>query len=493
MTSLLVLSILCAAPTRDELARTVRDRFEAVGRSAPPLDAALSRAADELAKRALVHGVEDASSLLRVTSALSAQSAFDPNPVVVALRASTSALSGELKKQDLGKEPTTHVGVGLAVGPERSALIVLLAQRRIELSPFHRTHPKPVGAQKLCGRLMDELDSAEVFITRPQGVVERLPMPVDPPTSSRCAMVSFGTAGRHAVEVLANGPRGPEVAALFFVDVGAVRNDAEDFWAEPHDFRVAQAQLLARINALRVQMGRLPVQLDEQLGTVAQAWAQRLADEVFFSHVAPDGNTLKQRLTAAGYEFSAAGENLGLSSGPLAAHFGIEHSPGHRSNLLEASYQKLGLGLATRADGLVVLVEVLAHPIQVESSDKPLEALYASLASERARLKLPALTPNSTLERLAQAHAKEALAKDLPKAEIPGRPRLHDRAFELIDELSAVSVDVFVADAPRLTRESKNLATPTNRWVGVGLVKGDSKTFGRGRYWVVVIYGVPSE
>ena len=488
MTPLLIIALLTAAPTKPELERTVRDRFEAVGRTSPPIDPVLSRAADELARRALSHGVEDAASLLRVTAALSRQHGWDPNPVVVAIRASTDALGDQLKKQDLGAEPTTHVGVGLAVGPERSAVVILLARRRIELSPFPRAHPKPSSGQRLCGVLATGLETAELFVTRPQGAVERLPMPAS--GEARCASVDFPTPGRHAVEVLGTGPRGPEVAALFFVDVGAVRAEQEDPLPEPKDLVAARAVLLLRVNALRLQMGVAAVQTDPQLEAVAQAWAQRLADEGFFSHVAPDGTTLKERLSSAGYKFSAAGENLGLSSGPLAAHFGIEHSPGHRNNLLEPGHRRLGLGLATRPDGLQVLVEVLAAPVELVEEKDPLGSVYASIAAERKRKRLPALTPSPVLEGLAQAHVREALARDLPRAELPGRPRLSERAFELIDELASVSVDVLVADTPRLASDSKNLGTATNRLVGVGLVKGDSVRFGAGRYWIVVIYGV---
>lgn len=484
MTPLLLLSLLAAAPTQAEVERTVRDRFEAVGRTAPPFDPALGRAAEELARRALGHGVEDAASLVRVTAALSRQGAWDPNPVVVALRAGTDQLGKELEKQDLGHEPITHVGVGLALGPERSAAIILLSRRRIELGAFARAHPRPVSAQRLCGTLAEGLDGAELFVTRPLGAVERLPLSAGP---QRCAEVSFAAPGRHAVEVLASGPRGPEVAALFFVDVGRVSTDADEAVPEPEDPKSARALLLTRINALRLQLGAAPVQLDAELDAVAQAWAQRLAAEGFFSHVAPDGSTLKQRLQARGYRYVAAGENLGLSSGPLAAHFGIEHSPGHRNNLLETSHRRLGIGLTQRPDGLTVLVEVLAAPGEAEEKD-PLAAAYGAIAAERKRRKLRALEPSAVLEGLAQAHAREALARDLPKAELPGAPRLHERAFELVDELGAVSVDVLVSDSPRLG-ESKNLVAPGNKLVGVGLVRGDSAKYGKGRYWIVVLYG----
>ncbi len=488
---LLMTTLLTLAPTKGQLERVVRDRFEAVGRNAPPVDPALSRAADELAQRALEHGVEDAASLLHVTAALSRQLSWDPSPVVVALRASTGSLSIELKKQELTKDPSTHMGVGLAIGVERSALIVLLARRRIELAPFARRYPKPVTATRLCGQLPEGLHEAEVFVTRPDGAVDRMPM--SSTKNSKCASLGFLSNGRHAVEVLGSGPRGPEVVALFFVDVGTVKNEAEDAAPEPESASTVRADLLARINALRTQMGRVPVQPDEALEAVAQAWAQRLAQEGFFSHVAPDGSTLKQRLAKSGYAFSAAGENLGLSTGPLAAHFGIEHSPGHRNNILEAGHRRLGLGLATRADGLSVLVEIFARPPDDPTPTDPLASIYQSIAAVRKRHHLSQLERNLTLEKIAQAHVLEALKAESPKANLEGRPSVHEQAFEEIERLAAVSVDVLVTDAPSISAQSQNLARLENRLVGVGVTQGDSRRYGPGRYWIVVVYGVPRE
>ncbi len=487
----LVLCLLAAVPSQSALERAVRDRFESVGRTAPPVDPSLSQAAAELAKWALHHGVEEATELLRVTAALSKQNAWDPNPIIVALRASNHVLASEFSKQDFGIEPTTHQGIGVAIGPERSAIIVILAKRRIDLSHFPRRFLKPSSGQRLCGTLDDSLRSAEVFITRPDGTVDLIPMEE---TERRvCASSDFQHSGRHTVEILASGPRGPEVAALFFVDVGDASGKTEPvaFDDEPVGKSGLATALLQRINALRLRMGVPPVQADVRLDGVAQAWADRLAAEGFFSHIAPDGNTLKQRLAGAGYAFGAAGENLGLSSGVLSAHFGIEHSPGHRRNLIEPNHRRLGIGMATRKDGLQVLVEVLATPVAPEERD-PLGSLYASIHEERKRRKLPALRFQPALESLAMEHAKRALAADVPKAQLPNETTPHARAFALVDDLTSLSIDVFVSDTPQVVA-SKNVATRENTVVGVGLVRGSSARYGQDRYWVVVMYGITKE
>lgn len=486
----LVASLLTAnAPTDADLAKVVDQRFEAAGRQVPPVDAALSRAAHDIATRALESGVNDAGGLLRVTAAISRAGGWDPNPVAVLVRASTEDLVPTLQKQVPTDEPVSSVGVAVVMGnEERGAAVVLLVRRRIELAAFARAHKAPPKTpQRLCGRLAAPLTSADVFVTRPSGEVDSTPM--TPRKNGLCAALTFPAVGRHAVEVLARGPRGPEVAALFFVEVGTVADAGEEWVPEPKSDAEARARLLVRINALRLQLGAAPVAADAALDAIAQAWAERLATENFFSHVGPDGSDLKGRLTAGGYRFSSAGENLGVSSGPLAAHFGIEHSPGHRKNLIEPAHRSLGVGLAKRADGLTVVVEVLASPLVTpEAPVDSLKAAYAAIAAERARKGLPALKVSAALEGLAQAQARAALAAGVASAELPGQPSLHERAFALLDDAQAIAIDFFVSDSPNLIADSKNLAAARNTHVGVGLAQGNSQKYGDGRYWIVVIY-----
>jgi uncharacterized protein YkwD len=492
--TLLVVSLLCTAPSKQAVLGAVQEDFERAGRAAPLEDEGLSRAAAIVARRALGAGVEEAASLVRVTAAVSANGGWDPNPTTVVIRGDAGEVLATLAKNALAEEPASLIGVAIEQDEARAAIAVLIARRRMELEPFARSFQRPTASpQRLCGRLRAPLTSAELFVTRPGGDVEHLELAG---RERLCASLSFASQGRHTVEVLAKGPRGPEVAALFFVDVGAVSQASEDgAGVEPATDADARAQLLVRINALRLRMGLQALKPDAALDQVAQDWAARLARENFFSHVAPDGSDLKKRLQDGGYAFAAAGENLGLSSGPLAAHFGIEHSPGHRNNLLEKAHQRLGIGLARRADGLTVLVEVLARAGEradpVDSAD-PVRAAYDALSTERARRGLPRLVRSPVLEALAQQHARDALDAQIPRAALPGRKRLHDLVFESVEAAKTVSVDVFVAQSPRLIVESKNLLGPQGTMVGVGVARGDSAKYGNGRYWIVVIYAGPN-
>lgn len=490
MSAALVVTLLAAAPgaTEQTAWHTVVDRFETVGRNTPVRDPALDTAAKTLAALALDRTAAQAAELLTLTQAVSESGGWDPTPRALVLKGEPAGepLQALAKHEQLTSEPASHAGLAVATKGEVTAIVVLLADRRIELQRFPRAFAKPPKVPlELCGRLLFPLTSATAFVTRPNGAVESAPVTMR--GEQHCAQFSLPSLGRHVVELLGRGDRGPQVAALFFVQVGPP--DAPESIArlkEPATPQAAAKAVAGRINELRRAHGSQPLQRDPELDTVAQRYAERLATENFFAHVSPDGQDLKGRLSAAGYGWTAAGENLGLASGPLAAHFSIEHSPGHRKNLLDPSYTHLGLGLARNGQNQLLLVEVLATPTPA-SKLGPVEAAYEALAAGRRAKNLPPVTRDVSLEALAQTWASRALQADTPRSTLDGE-RLHDRVFASREDLTTATVDFFVADAPGAVKDSKNAADPQHQLVGIGLVQGDSAKFGAGRYWVAVIY-----
>ncbi|HZN96080.1 MAG TPA: CAP domain-containing protein, partial [Myxococcales bacterium] len=190
----------------------IRRDFERVGRAAPAADASLQVAARALAREALDGGADRAADLLEVSSRVSAAGGSDPTPRVVVVRAATpeSALASFLKRTDFNEEPASHLGVGAAVSEENAVVVALLSERRAALRPFPRTFPRAGASRALCGELYADLTQPEIFVTRPSGSVDKLPLSRQS-GSSFCATVPFPAAGRHAVEVIARGKGGPEV------------------------------------------------------------------------------------------------------------------------------------------------------------------------------------------------------------------------------------------------------------------------------------------
>jgi uncharacterized protein YkwD len=108
----------------------------------------------------------------------------------------------------------------------------------------------------------------------------------------------------------------------------------------------AQSTLLTAINSARAAAGVAPLRATAGL-TVAAAWqSQVLAQAGILDHTSPDGSTLIDRLTRVHWHGSSAGEDLAVAPSPSDAVSMWMQSPGHRENLLRASFHTIGLGLA---------------------------------------------------------------------------------------------------------------------------------------------------
>ncbi|MGQ0504061.1 MAG: CAP domain-containing protein, partial [Myxococcaceae bacterium] len=361
---LLIIPLLVAlSPVEMEFQATQRlvDEFARTGQHEPIGDPVLADAARRLAKRALSSSAAEAGDQLSISEALSDAQGHDANPhaYIIAGSPPEEALRSLLSNEALKLKGATHLGIGAAVSGEKGALAVLLPKRKTRLKSFARTFAKTGGSALLCGELVAGLERAEVYVARPTGSVDRIPLTLDEGREF-CAPVTFGASGRHTVEVMGHGSSGPEIAALFFVDAGTITKDAlRSADREPTTLNDARHGITAKINALRRAHNALDVRTDDDLNRIAQEYADELASTQVIAHVSPTGEDLAARLKRGGFDFQEAGENLGLASGPLAAHFGIEHSPGHRFTLIDRAYGRLGIGVAFQKNQAIV-VELLA-------------------------------------------------------------------------------------------------------------------------------------
>ena len=105
-----------------------------------------------------------------------------------------------------------------------------------------------------------------------------------------------------------------------------------------------QAQeVLAQCNAQRQASGIAALSLDPELTKAANIRAQEIA--TLFSHTRPDGRKCFTVLDQIGYSYWSAGENIAAGYGNSSAVMnGWMNSPGHRSNILNAGFKRLGVG-----------------------------------------------------------------------------------------------------------------------------------------------------
>lgn len=103
--------------------------------------------------------------------------------------------------------------------------------------------------------------------------------------------------------------------------------------------------MLGLVNKERIKRGLKPLQFDPELVPVARAHSQDMFAKGYFAHDNLEGKDPFDRMRAAGIRFQAAGENLALAQTVEIAHVNLMNSPGHRANILNPSFGRLGIGI----------------------------------------------------------------------------------------------------------------------------------------------------
>jgi uncharacterized protein YkwD len=106
------------------------------------------------------------------------------------------------------------------------------------------------------------------------------------------------------------------------------------------------------VNKERAQRGLSQLTVDPLLITVARAHSREMDDKHYFSHTSPTiglSTPMDRYLAAFGKRptWLLVGENLfycSVEDGDRA-HSAFMHSPGHRANILEPRYEKMGVGV----------------------------------------------------------------------------------------------------------------------------------------------------
>lgn len=107
----------------------------------------------------------------------------------------------------------------------------------------------------------------------------------------------------------------------------------------------SEAEILLLINKERTKLGISSLGSDSKIVTVARNYATYLWENHYFGHYSLDGKDVGDRLSSAGITYTAAGENLALAPTVITAHDGLMNSDGHRANILDSDFHKVGVGV----------------------------------------------------------------------------------------------------------------------------------------------------
>ncbi len=141
----------------------------------------------------------------------------------------------------------------------------------------------------------------------------------------------FGGALNETLNFLTVEPKSNEVVDLRFKTSGTIDEDAE-------------SEMLVDVNREREANGLLPLRIDANLRKLARSHSADMLQRGYFSHYTPDGLSPFDRMNAANIEYTYGGENLALAPSVSLAMQGLLNSPGHRANILNPNFNKIGIG-----------------------------------------------------------------------------------------------------------------------------------------------------
>ena len=104
-------------------------------------------------------------------------------------------------------------------------------------------------------------------------------------------------------------------------------------------------QVVKLINTERSQADLDPLRVDSQLSQAARLHTRSMANDDFISHYGIDGSSPFERIQDAGYQYSAAGENIAAGyRTPAAVVDAWMGSARHRASILNPNFTEIGVG-----------------------------------------------------------------------------------------------------------------------------------------------------
>ena len=477
----LLLALTSALPGQPQLEAALLDGVAAscAGRKVA-IDRDLTRACHAFVAAAASGKAQVTGSAVSFFAAIESA---EPAPVAGVARVSPAAQADRAVSELLPRSCRFNragVSAALLAGGE-AVVCALTADHETDLSHIPGVVDE-FDTVQVSGRLAPGLSKPRLFVTRPGGEVEEIGMVASGGEFS--TRVALRETGEHSLEILADGAGGPMVVAIRRVFAGVQPPVSPP--PEPQGGK-GLAGVEAAIARLRASRGLPPLRRDPDLDAVAEGHSLEMARTRTFAHVLPGDGSMSDRLTAHGYGWRSAGENIGLADDATTAHEAIVGSPAHLANLLDPRHRRLGLGEARgpTPDGPegTYLTEVLAAPVVL--SAEPAGDAARLVAEERKKHGLPPLQRDPTLDHVAQREASDAARAGEMKLS-GGTAR---RALERSPELQSATAELYVGGGTEVVVASKNLAEPRWTRLGAGAAYGSSKQYGRSSLWVVLLYG----
>ena len=130
--------------------------------------------------------------------------------------------------------------------------------------------------------------------------------------------------------------------------------------------------IVAETNAARSSLDLPTLKRNTTLDVAAEKKLNDMAANGYFAHVSPSGQQAWDFISASGYRYAVAGENLARGfSDPAALVAAWMKSPSHRANLLNSAYRDVGVAvgrITLNGKPATVVIELFATPRMVAAA-----------------------------------------------------------------------------------------------------------------------------
>ncbi len=103
--------------------------------------------------------------------------------------------------------------------------------------------------------------------------------------------------------------------------------------------------MVALVNNERASRGLQPLQVDARLVKLAKMKSVDMIKNNYFGHTSPVYGSPYDMMKAEGITYRKAGENIAGAGTVAQAHTGLMNSAGHRANILDPAYTRIGIGI----------------------------------------------------------------------------------------------------------------------------------------------------
>jgi len=236
----------------------------------------------------------------------------------------------------------------------------------------------------------------------------------------------------------------------------------------------AEQTLLMLANQSRSRAGAPPLRLDAGLSIAARAHADAMVSAHALSHQFAGEPSLAERLAASTHiQLDEAGENVAFDYDASDGHKHLMQSPPHRANLLNASFNVVGLGVARSGDRLYI-VEDFGRALPAYSPEQVRGRVAETVAQMRRQVRQAKLTENDF-------SAADEAACSMAQADSLNTPAAHQlaRRYTLLT-YTTLHPETLPAGARRAIT-ARNLHS-----FAVGACYARTETYPTGVYWVLL-------